>query len=300
MPDIIKELQKNKVLFFDGAMGTQLIEMGCKIGGCPESWNIIKNKKLVYGIHKSYVDAGSDIIETNTFGANIVRLGIFGLEEKTYEINKAAAQNARKAAGRKKMVCGSIGPTGKIHKHHDRKKEKELLESFMPQVQGLVDGGADFLCVETILDLFETRCILRCIGEISPKTPVAATISYKKTGNSYSTFRNVPLRDSIKQLVNLPVCAVGTNCNLTIEDMIPVIETMRGLTELPLIAQPCAGHPVLHKTKVRYKETPEKMAEHVNELMDAGAGLLGGCCGTTPAHIKEMAAGARKVKPKNL
>lgn len=296
MKDIIIELQRNALLFFDGAMGTQLIKKGCKIGGCPESWNTDNNKSLVYDVHKSYLAAGADIVETNTFGANKVRLGIFGLAENTYDINKAAAQNARRAAGRKKFVCGSIGPTGKIYKHHDRKKEKEIMESFLPQVHGLTEGGVDFLCVETILDLFEARCIIRCIGEAAPKIPVVATISYRKTASSYSTFRNVSLRDSIKQLSTFPVQGIGTNCNLTIDDAVPVLQAMKKMTDLPLIAQPCAGQPVLHKTKIRYAETPKKMAEQIHKLVDAGARMIGGCCGTTPAHIKKMIAAARKYK----
>lgn len=296
MPDFREELRKKDVLFFDGAMGTQLIERGFRIGECPESWNVTDKKGIVTQIHENYARAGCDVLETNSFGANTFRLGICGLVEKTYAINKTAAHLARKAAGKKKLVAGSIGPTGIFLKRKHPRREKEIMDAYLPQIQGLVDGGANVLCVETMMEIREASAIVKAVREVTATHPVIVTMTFKCSADGCFTPEGMNPKEAARALEKLNVDAIGTNCSSAIEHMIEIVRVMRKNSNLPILAQPTAGQPSVHGTKIFYPETPEKMARHVPQLIDAGAQLIGGCCGTTPEHLRAMIQAARRHK----
>ena len=279
---------KKRVLLSDGAWGTFLQAKGLKPGECPELWNIT-HRNEVLDIAKSYIAAGSDIIETNSFGASIIKLEQYGLSGRVAEINEAASALSREAAGKNKYVAGSIGPTGKLLLMGDI-TEPELYEAFANQSKALEKGGADIIIIETMTAPDEAAIAVRAARENTGCT-VILTMTFSRTPKGeYRTMMGASPEELLKIARTEGAHIVGSNCGNGIADMIGIVKEIRRYDALvPVIIQANAGIPELIDGKTVYRESPEHMASFVNELVKEGANIIGGCCGTTPEHIREIA-----------
>ncbi|MEI7905641.1 MAG: homocysteine S-methyltransferase family protein [Candidatus Firestonebacteria bacterium] len=274
---------QGKILVCDGAMGTMLQEKGLSLGECPEYWSITK-PKTVTEIHKKYVEAGADIILANTFGANRVKLGKFNLENKIKEINIEGVKNARAAANKGVFVAGNIGPTGQLIEPLGFLKESDALGVFMEQAGYLAEGGADLIVIETMISIEET--VMAAKAAKKTKLPVIAMMTFNLNNGDVRTVMGVDAQTMVKQLEDTGVDIVGSNCGHGIESMVEIVRAIKKETSRFVMAEPNAGLPVLKDGKIIYDGTPELMASYVGQLIEAGANIVGGCCGTTPAHIK--------------
>lgn len=274
-------IKKNRVLISDGAWGTFLQEEGLQSGECPEEWNIT-HPHVVQAIAKSYIDAGSDMVETNTFGGSRHKLNMFGLGDRTYELNKTGAELSRKAAGEDKWVIGSIGPSGAILMMGEV-TEEELYGDFLEQVKGLADGGVDAFCIETFSALDEAQLAIDAAKTTG--LPIICTFTFE---NGFSMMGVTPEAYAEKML-ELGVDVLGTNCGNGLEGMVDYVKAIKNTApEKPILIHANAGLPVMQGTETVYPETPEHMASQVEEIVKAGACIVGGCCGTTPAHIEKI------------
>lgn len=284
----IKSIAEKKIFLLDGAMGTELFRAGLPPGHCPEDWNL-KQPEKVAAIHRAYFKAGSKAVLTNSFGGNAVKLSQYGLQEKTYELNFQAAKIARSVCPPGCFVGGSIGPTGKFLQPVGELTEDRLYEAFRPQAEGLAAGGVDFFLIETQYDLREALAALKAVREAT-SLPVWVTMTFNLTRRGYFTIMGVSPEAFVRAMEENSVEALGANCTLGPADMVELIKQMRRLTSRPLIAQPNAGQPRLNENgSASYDQGPEEFARHLPELIEAGARIVGGCCGTSPAYIEKMA-----------
>jgi 5-methyltetrahydrofolate--homocysteine methyltransferase len=286
-PTLTQLISAGKTLVSDGAWGTFLQAKGLKPGECPELWNI-ENPEAVLDIARGYIGVGADTIETNSFGGNYFKLKNFGLEGRVYEINKRAAELSREAAGTDKYVLGSIGPTGKILMMGDV-TEEELYDAFKEQAVALYDGGADALVIETMTAIDEAEIAVRAARENTPCEVICTmTFDYLTTGE-YRTMMGVLPAEMVKALIAAGAHIVGANCSNGMEGMIRITEEIRlENQEIPILIHANAGMPILQGTCTVFPESPEMMAGFAQKLAKAGASIIGGCCGTTPAHIHKL------------
>ncbi len=287
MGKITEALQKGKILVSDGAWGTFLQAKGLKAGECPELWNL-EHPEEIFNIAKSYIDAGSNMVETNSFGGSSIKLEHYGLEDKAYELNKAAASISRKAAGSDHYVLGSIGPTGKILMMGEI-SEESLFESFSEQARGLEDGKADAIIIETMSDIEEARIAIKA-ARSSTDLEVICTMTFEKTKTGeYRTMMGFSPSDMVQELLSEKIDIIGANCGNGFEDMIGIVsEIRRANPDIPILVHANAGIPVYKDGQTVFPESPEQMASYVHNIIDAGANIIGGCCGTTPAHISKL------------
>ncbi len=284
---VAQALKTRKVLLSDGAWGTALQAHGLKGGQCGEMWCMIRRHEIL-AIARSYIDAGSDIILTNSFGANSIKLAHYDLADRAEKINRAAAEISREAAGDDHIVLGSVGPTGKIILMGDVTAD-DLYEAFAEQVTGLEKGGADGILIETMSAIDEATIAVRAAKE-NTVLEVACTFTFERAG--YGGFHSImghTIADYVDAMRDVSCDIIGTNCGNGIDEMTEIVREMRAIEpDLPIIAQPNAGKPEIVGGEVVYKETPEIMAAKTPELIEAGANIIGGCCGTTPEHIRAM------------
>jgi 5-methyltetrahydrofolate--homocysteine methyltransferase len=286
MGKIIDQIKTGKILVSDGAWGTFLQQKGLKLGECPEEWNITHPDE-VFDIAKSYIDAGADMIETNSFGGTIFKVEKYGLGDKVFELNKAAAEISRKAAG-DKFVIGSVGPTGKILMMGDV-SEEELYEAFKEQVKGLEAGGVDAIMIETMTDLDEARLAIQAAKE-NTNCEVFCTMTFDKTvDGEFRSMMGVSPTDMVNTLIDAGADLIGANCGNGIADMIGIVEEIRKTnSEIPVLVHANAGMPHYHDGQTVFPESPDEMAVLVPKIIAAGANVIGGCCGTTPGHISRV------------
>lgn len=285
---ITQKIKQGATLISDGAWGTLLQAKGLKPGECPELWNIT-NPDAVFEIAKAYIDAGSDMIETNSFGANSFKLSAYGLSDRVYEINFKAAEISRKAAGNEKHVIASIGPTGKMLIMGDI-TEDELYAAFKEQAMALADGGADAIVIETMTALDEASIAIKAAKQ-NTNCEVICTMTFDALANGeFRTMMGVSPTEMTSELIAAGADIIGANCSNGIQGMISIVEEIRAVNnEIPVLIHANAGLPVLENNCTIFPETPDMMAEAVNKLIGAGANIIGGCCGTTPAHISKLA-----------
>jgi 5-methyltetrahydrofolate--homocysteine methyltransferase len=281
-----QRLSGEGVLVADGATGTMLQAAGLSEGTAPESWNLTHPEKIL-DLHRAYLEAGSQIILTNSFGGSRFRLGKKGLQDKVHEVNRAAAALAREAAGQEAFVAGSMGPTGELMKPLGTLSYVVALEAFAEQAEALAEGGADAILVETMSDLNEAKAAI--VGaKQATDLPILCTLSFDTQRH---TMMGVSPRRAAKEMWPLGLVAIGGNCGKTLDDMEEVLRQMgKAVPEATLMAKPNAGLPRLVDGQAVYDVTPQVMAEYALRYAELGAKIIGGCCGSTPAHIKAMAA----------
>ncbi|MGB9682637.1 MAG: homocysteine S-methyltransferase family protein [bacterium] len=277
------EVLKERILVFDGAMGTMLMEYGLTAGSCPEEWNLLK-PEVVEEVHRLYLEAGANCIETNTFGANRIRLSSYRLEDRVRDINLEGARLARKVAGDNAFVAGSIGPTGKMLYPLGDLTFESAYNAFKEQALALEAGGVDAIIIETMTDLQEARiALLACKENIS--LPVICQMSFDE---NLRTVTGTPPEVAALVLWSLGADVVGANCSMGSEGLYKVLERMI-ISGVPFISiQPNAGMPVIEDGRLIYLETPEKMADFAVKYIQLGASIVGSCCGSTPEHTRAI------------
>ena len=286
-------LKEGKILLSDGAWGTFLQQKGLKGTDCPEMWNI-DHPDDIFQIAKSYIDAGSDMIETNSFGGNIFKLRSYGLENEVYKLNKAAAEISRKAAGSDKIVLGSIGPSGKLLMMGDV-TEEELYDAYKNQSIALQDGGADAIIIETFTDLQEAVIAVRAAKD-NTHCEVICTMTFDKTlQDTFYTMMGVSPKEMVKTLIENGADIIGANCGNGMENMIGIVKEIRDEnSSIPVLVHANAGVPEYIDGETVFNESPDITAGFIPELIKLNTNIIGGCCGTTPDHIREIGEQIKK------
>jgi len=285
MQSIMDLLNSGKILLSDGAMGTEL-QKTLPQGYCPEELNVSR-PDIIKEIHKCYYAAGSDIVETNSFGANKARLKMHGHGKRVREFAMAAAGNARDVCPEGKFVAGSIGPLGELLEPFGELSIDDAYLMFAETAEALQEGGVDILFIETMMAIEEAETAVRAAKD-KTTLPVAATMTFESGNAGLRTMWGVDVPTAVSRLTDAGADLIGANCGRGFEDMICIMKEMRALTTKPLLAQANAGMPELINGKNIYRETPEIIAPKVELLLKSGVNIMGGCCGTGPDHIREM------------
>ena len=288
----LEALLRERVLVMDGAMGTMLQQQGMMPGQCPELFGL-EHPDVLKEIHRQYLEAGADIVETNTFGGNRFKLAEYGLENRVEEINCEAVSIARQASQGHSLVAGCMGPTGKLLQPMGNVDFDDLYNVFREQVTALERAGADLISIETMSDIGEMRAALIAARQCS-RLPVIAHLTFETGGRTM--MGTDPLTAMIIMDALQPL-AMGANCSGGAPELLPIIQTMAKYTRNFLTVEPNAGLPRLVDDKTIFPDQPEEMAEYALRLKDAGANIIGGCCGTTPRHIQAMAAVLKGLPP---
>jgi len=293
MKPVTDLVQQGRILVADGAWGTTLQSRGLKPGDCPELWNV-DHREDILSVALSYIEAGSDLIETNTFGGNRIRLSCCGYGDRTVELNVAAAEIACEAAGDKGIVLGSIGPTGKFVLAGDVTTD-DLYDVFTEQVKALESGGVQVALIETMQAIDEATIAISAVRE-NTDLEIACTFTFEKLPNGkYKTMMGHSPADCALAAKKAGADVIGTNCGDGIDAMISIVKELRTAEPvLPIIVQPNAGIPELTEEGLVYPEDPQYMADRVELLLKAGANIVGGCCGTKPEHIRAISKVVRQ------
>ncbi len=278
-------LAQGKVLIADGATGTMMMAAGLPAGAAPELWNV-ERPDQVLALYRAYLQAGSQIILTNTFGGSRRKLAKTGLAERTRELNLAAAKLARQAADGRAFVAGDIGPTGELMAPMGPLTDELALEVFSEQASALVEGGVDALWIESMSDLAEARAAVMAARQVSD-LPVFCSLSF---GRKARTMMGVTPKQAVLELWPLGLTAIGANCGEGLEMIPDVLAQMhQALPEATLIAKPNAGLPKLVDEQTVYEMEPAEFAKRMAEFIDQGAQIVGSCCGSSPAFISALA-----------
>lgn len=270
------------VLLLDGGMGTELIAMGLEQGQAPEWW-VIEHPERLERVHRAYVEAGSDIIQTCTFGGSPPKLASVGLEGRCAEINRGAVEVARRAAGGDALVAGDVGPTGRMFPPMGDASPGDLREAFRAQTAALAEGGADLISIETMFDLREALAAVEAALETG--LPVMASMTFEAKKRGTFTIVGDALLPALTALADAGADVVGLNCSVTSSEMIPMVREAAGVSA-PLAAQPNAGQPRVTPQGVVYDARPEPFAMDLMEMVRGGARIVGGCCGSDPGFIR--------------
>ncbi len=283
---IVEAVKSGKVLVSDGAWGTFLQKKGMKPGECPELW-CVDHREDVLDIARGYIEAGSDMVETDSFGGTCFKLEHYELADRTAELNEAAASISREAAGPDKYVIASIGPTGKMLLMGDV-TEEELYNAFKEQAVALEKGGADAVCIETMSAIDEASLAVKAAKE-NTSLEVICTFTFEKTATGeYRTMMGVSPAEMAKEISAAGADIIGTNCGNGMERMIEIVRQLRAESDKPILVHANAGLPKNVNGVDIFPDTPEDMAKLVPGIVEAGANIIGGCCGTTPAHISAI------------
>lgn len=281
-------IDTDRPILADGAMGTMLFANGLEFGDPPEVWNL-SHPDVVRRIHRGYLEAGSSIVLTNTFGGNRFRLGLHGLSDRVDELNRTAAILLRaevNAAGGGAIVAGDIGPSGEIMAPLGTLDPDEAVIGFAEQARALAVGGADVIWIETMSDLEEIRCAIEGARRGAPGLPIIATMTFDTRGR---TMMGVTPEQAARSLLDWGADAIGGNCGNGPEELVPVVAKMHAIApDALIVAKSNAGIPELVDLRTVYRAGPDEMAARAVELRGAGARIVGACCGSTPEHLARM------------
>lgn len=287
MENILDRLQRGEVLVGDGAMGTLLMQRGLKHGEPPESFNL-SQPHILEEIARLYLNAGAEIISTNTFGASPIRLRQFSLEKETEAINRIAVTAIRNAVADKAYVSGSIGPSALMLKPVGGADPEDVSASFRNQISALLAAGVDMICIETMTDAAEAVLAVQAVRSLDPKIPIMATVTFGKIPQGYFTFMGNSVRDVVELLQNAGANIVGSNCGNGMDSMVAIARELKKHAKVPVAIQGNAGLPIAGENGLIYPETPDFMAAKALELLELGVQIIGGCCGTGPDHIRAI------------
>ncbi len=278
---------EGRTLVSDGSWGTLMQKEGLRPGECPELW-CLEHPDAVLKIAVSYIEAGADMIQSNSFGGSSFKLEHYGLGDRVSDINEAAVAISRRAAGENNWVIPSLGPSGKILMMGDV-SEEELYEAFREQVVAFERGGADAVCIETMSALDEASLAVKAARE-NTSLEIICTFTFERTLNGdYRTMMGITPADMASTVLEAGADIIGTNCGNGMDRMIDIVREMRGtVPDAPIIVHANAGLPVNVNGNDVFPETPEQMASKVGAIIEAGANIVGGCCGTTPEHIRAI------------
>lgn len=279
------DLVKQRVVLFDGAVGTMLMARGLSSGVAPEQWNVDK-PKVVKEIHRAYFAAGSDVVQTNTFGGNRFKLSDKRLEGDLERINRAAVRLAREVCPPGKFVAGDVGPSGKLMAPFGPHGVAEMEAVFGEQGRVLVEAGVDLISIETMFSLEEALAALRAIRGVTD-LPIFLGMTFDLKPKGFFTLMGETPKACVKALEENGADVLGSNCQLGSREMVDLIKEMRKWTKAPIIAQPNAGSPTVKGGVTAYEQSPEEFAQDVLRIVEAGANVVGGCCGTTPHFIEK-------------
>ena len=286
MPNRILEILKERPLLFDGAMGTMLMKAGQDPLKTPILLNL-DEPDLVADIHKQYYAAGADAVITNTFGGSPLKLAADGLEGKLVELNREAVRLTRRACPDGKFVAGDIGPSGKMLKPLGDVAPEEMQESFFAQAGVLIEAGVDLITIETMYSLDEALAAVQGVRKAGDIL-LLVSMTYSKTKNGFFTVMGENISQCVSVLEEAGADMMGANCTLNSTDTIDLTKELRASTGRPILIQPNAGKPVTRKGLTYYEQTPAEFAKDAQKIQEAGADMIGGCCGTTPEFIKAV------------
>lgn len=291
MNKIIDQLNKQSILIADGATGTNLHQRGLLKGKAPEGWVLEKPEEIIQ-LEKDFIQAGADIILTCTFGASSIRLAQNGIERKTYEVVNLAVQLAKKAVDRKEiLIGGSIGPLGHLLKPLGDLDVAAAKENYLELVKAFANGGVDFLVIETQYDINEVKIAIEAC-QIGSSLPIVCSFSYDR---GTRTMMGVKPAQAASELEKSGISLIGINCGKSLEDNLKCLTELHQSTNLPIWFKPNAGLPEVDEAgNTIYSISPEEMGQQVKKWISAGAAIIGGCCGTSPAHLEAIAKSARQ------
>jgi len=284
---LLERLGAGEVLVGDGAWGTLLMTRGLRPGEAPEALNL-SHPETLEEIARLYLEAGADLVTTNSFGGSPARLRRYGLEARTEEINRAAVEAVRRAVDGRALVSASVGPSGHVLAPYGDGDPAEIGAGFERQVRALAAAGADLVCVETMIDLAEAVLAVRAARTVAPALPVMATMTFERTRRGFYTVMGTSVEQAARGLEEAGADVVGSNCGNGSEAMVEIAHELRAHTARPIAIQPNAGLPEPRGGETVYPETPEFMAEQAKALVREGVAIVGGCCGTTPAHVRAL------------
>lgn len=287
MTNFFGKLSKEKVLVSDGAIGSLLFEKGLNPGDCPERFNL-ERPEILAEIALSYLQAGADIIQTNTFGASPLKLSDYDLEDKTEEINKKAVEIVKQVVDSKALVSGSVGPTGKMLLPYGDIEPVAMKENYKRQIGTLIESGVDLLCIETMTDLNEAVIAIQSARELSQDIPIISTMTFDVLPQGCVTIMGNKISEVCAKLEEAGANVIGSNCGNGTDNMVTIAKEFIANSQLPIIIQSNAGIPTIIDDQVIYQETPEEFADFTKILLKLGVSIIGGCCGTTPDHIRAI------------
>ncbi len=279
------DLVRQRVVLFDGALGTMLIAQGLSTGVAPEKWNI-ERPEAVEEVHRAYFSAGSDVVQTNTFGGNRLKLRDKQLEGDLVRVNQTAVKLARDVCPPGKFVAGDIGPSGKLMAPFGPHSVGEMEAVFEEQGRILVEAGVDLISIETMFSLEEALAALRAIRRVT-ELPIFVSLTFDLKPKGFFTLMGEGPEECVKALEENGADVLGSNCQLGSREMVDLIKELRRCTNVPVIAQPNAGSPVVRGGEIVYEQSPEEFANDILRIVEAGANVVGGCCGSTPRFIQE-------------
>ena len=287
MENILERLRRGDVIVGDGALGTMLMQRGLKTGESPETYNL-KKPEILEEIASLYLDAGSEIISTNTFGGSPMRLQQFSLDKDTEAINRSAVEAVRRAVRDAAYIAASVGPSANMLKPLGDMEPAEVYANFHRQLSALLAAGIDMVCIETVMDVKEAALAIKAARSLDSKIPIMTTATFGKSPQGYFTLMGTSVKDAAIALEEAGADIIGSNCGAGAAQMVEIAREFRQHAHVPVAIQSNAGLPVKTESGLVYPETPDFVAAKAAEMLDLGVQIIGGCCGTTPEHIRAI------------